>query len=92
MSIYDEPMALWLRYFNRSQILILESAEFKKKPASALNKIESFLGLDHYITPDKFVYYREKHFYCIRSNLTDSGMACYATNRGRHFNFSTETF
>lgn len=91
VSFYDAPMALWLRYFNRNQILVLESDEFKKKPAAVLNKVESFLGLDHYITPDMFVYNEEKHFYCIRSNFTDSGIACYADNRGRLFNISIET-
>ena len=66
MSIYDEPMALWLKYFNRSQILILESEEFKKKSVSLLSSIETFLGPYHYITAHMFIYNEEKQFYCIR--------------------------
>ena len=82
-SVYDKPMNLWLQYFNLSQFLIIESEELKHDPASVLTKIERFLGLGHYITHDMFVFNKEKGFYCIQSNLTDTGMACYPQNRGK---------
>lgn len=84
MSTYDEPMLLWLKYFNLSQILIIDSEDFKRNPPAVLNKVETFLGLDHFITPEMFAYNEEKHFYCIRSDLSVTGMACYAGNRGRN--------
>lgn len=82
-SIYDEPMKNWLNYFKLDQFLFIESNELKSNPARVLNKVEDFLGLEHYITPDMFVLNKKKGFYCIKSNLTVNGMACYAQDRGR---------
>ena len=82
-STYDQHMKLWLKYFNLSQFLIIDLNEFKHDPVSVLVKVEQFLGLGHFITSDMFVYNTEKRFYCIRSNLTTTGMSCYAGNRGR---------
>ena len=82
-SIYDESMERWLKVFNLSQILIIEHNEFKQDPVSVLVKVEKFLGLGHYISSDMFAYNAETGFQCIRSNLTTTGMSCYASNRGR---------
>ena len=82
-SVYDSSMKLWLKYFNLSQILIIESIEFKLNPVSVLNKIEQFLGIGHYVTSDMFKHNSDKGFYCIKTNLTSTGMACFASNRGR---------
>ena len=82
-SIYDESMERWLKVFNLSQILIIEHNEFKQDPVSVLVKVEKFLGLGHYITSDMFTYNAVTGFQCIRSNLTTTGMSCYASNRGR---------
>ena len=82
-SVYDEPMKRWLNFFHLSQFLIIESNEFKHDPVSVLRKAERFLGLGSYIKPDMFVLNKEKGFYCIQSNLTDTGIACLPENRGR---------
>ena len=84
MSMYDEDMERWLKVFNRSQILIIEHSEFQKDPVSVLKRVENFLGLGHYITSAMFTYNAETGFQCIRSNLTTTGMSCYASDRGRH--------
>ena len=83
LSIYDESMKFWLKYFNLSQILIIEHNEFKQNPASVLIKVEKFLGLGHYIDSDIFAYNKVTGYMCISSNLTTTGMSCYASNRGR---------
>ena len=83
MSIYDESMERWLKVFNLSQILIIEHNEFKHDPVSVLVKVEKFLGLGHYTSSDMFAYNAVTGFKCIRSNLTTTGMSCYASNRGR---------
>ena len=83
LSIYDRPMKHWLQYFKLNQFLILESNELKTAPAQAVRKVENFLGLGHYVTDDMFVFNKEKGFYCIQSDLTTNGMACYAQDRGR---------
>ena len=87
-SVYDEPMKLWLKYFNLGQFLILESDEFKRDPYSVLTKVEQFLGLGHFITEDMLVFNDKKGFYCIRTSLTETGMACYSQLRGNNKNIT----
>ena len=82
-SNYGKQMENWLKYFNLDQFLIIESDELKYHPAAVMTKVEDFLGLGHYITPEMFVLNKEKGYYCIKSNLTESGMACYENDRGR---------
>ena len=82
-SMYGKQMENWLKYFNLDQFLIIESDELKYHPAAVMTKVEDFLGLGHYITPEMFVLNKEKGYYCIKSNLTESGMACYENDRGR---------
>ena len=72
-------MKLWLEYL--SQFLIMDNEELKNDPISTLNKVEHFLGLEHVINDEMFVLNKDKGFYCIQSNSTDTGMACYSENR-----------
>ena len=82
-SVYDKPMKNWLKYFSLEQFLIIDSAELKFNPPAVMAKVEDFLGLEHYITPEMFVLDEKKGYYCIQSNLTENGMACYGSDRGR---------
>ena len=82
-SVFDKPMKSWLEYFNLSQFFIIDNEELKHDPVSALHKVERFLGLEHLITDEMFVLNKDKGFYCIQSNSTDTGMACYYENRGQ---------
>ena len=61
----------------------MDNEELKHDPVSALRKVERFLGLEHVITDKMFVLNKDKGFYCIQSNITDTGMACYSENRGQ---------
>ena len=92
-SVYDKPMKLWLQYFNLSQFLILDNEELKRDPVSVLNKVERFLGLEHIITDKMFVWNNDKGYYCVQSNITDTGMACYSEIRGhkKQISVSEET-
>ena len=81
-------MKLWLKYFNLGQFLILESDEFKRDPYLVLTKVEQFLGLGHFITEDMLVFNDKKGFYCIRTSLTETGMACYSQLRGNNKNIT----
>ena len=83
LSVYDDYMKFWLKYFNLSQFLILEHGEFIHDPVTTLKKVEQFLGLGEFITSDMFAFNSEKGFYCIKSNLTTTGMSCYGEDRGR---------
>ena len=82
-SVYANYMEHWLKYFSLSQFLILSHGEFVHDPVTTLKKVERFLGLGDYITADMFAFNSEKGFYCIKSNLTTTGMGCYGDNRGR---------
>ena len=82
-STYDASMLRYLKYFRLDQILIIDTEELKYKPAMTLRKVEDFLGLAHYITPDMFVWNKEKGYYCIKTHLSDTGMACYPPGRGK---------
>ena len=82
ISCRGSKMQLWLEYFNLSRFLIMDNEEFNHDPVSALNKVERFLGLEHFITDEMFVFNKDKGFYCVQSNISDTGMACYSENRG----------
>ena len=83
-SVYVDSMIEYLKYFTLDQILIIDSEEFKYNPVKVIQKVEDFLGVKHYITSDMFAWNKENGYYCIKTNLTDNGMACYHPNRGKH--------
>ena len=80
-STYDIAMVRYLSFFRQDQILVIESKQLKTDPINVLRKVESFLGLEHKIKIEDFVFNKEKGFYCVRS---DPGMVCYGDNRGRN--------
>ena len=49
-------MTAFHRYFPLEQILILESEEFVARPWSVLGKIEEFVGVEHELREENFVY------------------------------------
>ena len=82
LSFYDEPFERYLKYFNRSQIHIVDSVRFKNEPYSVLHEIESFLALPHLIKEEDLVFNKKKGFYCLR-NVEGDFSACYDETRGR---------
>lgn len=80
-SLYDEHLEKYLQYFTWDNLLIIESKELINKPWQVLYKVETFLGLEHLIGQQHFVYNEEKGFYCIKS--LKGKMICYGMNRGR---------
>ena len=83
-SVYDKGMKRYLSYFNRSQIKVFETDEFKRNPYAILRDIEQFLNLEHSIKPENFVFNREKEYYCLRQNRTSATASCYGKVRGRN--------
>ncbi|XP_053374181.1 heparan sulfate glucosamine 3-O-sulfotransferase 3B1-like [Mercenaria mercenaria] len=55
VSNYQRHMKAWIDNFSLKQILIIDGLNFVKNPADELNKLEDFLGVDRYFTPDSFV-------------------------------------
>ena len=82
-SIYDEGIKQYLNVFNRSQILIINNDDFRKDPYRVLHDIETFLGIEHVVERKHFAYIEEKGFYCVRSVLNETLVACYDQRRGR---------
>lgn len=79
-SKYSTILKRWRRYFYPSQILILDGDEFKDNQISVLSKAESFLGVEHFITKDKFVFDKEKGFYCLKGKHSP---VCLGSGKGR---------
>ena len=80
-SLYSVHLRRWLEYFKIDQIHIVDGDNFKLHQTDELNKVEHFLGLRRYITPNHFVYNEEKGFYCL--NVTGHA-DCMAKGKGRH--------
>ena len=58
-SIYDEGMSRYLKYFNRSQIKVIETTDFIRDPFRVLYEMEEFLNLEHTIQRENIVFNNE---------------------------------
>ncbi len=89
-SLYDIHYKRWLQYFDSNQILVLDGDEFIKNPIAELVKVETFLKLESYFTPDKVYYNETKGFYCWKGkNLSNR---CLGSAKGRnHAEISEDT-
>ena len=83
-SIYDEGLARYLEYFNKSQLKIIDTTDFQRDPYKVLHEVEDFLNIEHTILRDNFVFNQKKGFYCLRKDLMDKTAACYQIDRGRN--------
>ena len=82
LSFYDEAFERYLKYFNRSQIHVVDSVRFKNEPYSVLHETETFLGLPHLIKEEDLVFNKKKGFYCLK-NVEGDFATCYDECRGR---------
>jgi len=84
---YDRHFQRWLNVFPRDQILVLDGETFVQDPFPALVEVESFLGLEHKLQPDQFVFNEAKGFYCVnptgplQHGLREEG--CLSKSKGR---------
>ena len=83
-SVYDEGMERYLKYFNLSQIKVIETEDFINDPFAVLRDLEEFLDIEHTIRPENIVFNSEKGFHCLRQSSTSRAAACYQSNRGRN--------
>lgn len=81
LSKYSTIVKRWLQFFSLSQIHIVDGDEFKEDQIKVLSRAESFLGIKHYITDDKFVFDKEKGFYCLKGKSGDP--VCLGNGKGR---------
>lgn len=80
-SVYHQHMKHWLKYFPLEQILVLDGKNLIKNPFRVIQTVESYLGLEHKISKDSFVFDRTKGFFCIKNETT--GHKCLNKNKGR---------
>lgn len=82
MSIYESGLEIYLKYFPRNQILIIDGNNLKLDPVGVFKNVTSFLGLPSFPVEKHFVLNDEKGFYCIRNGKVINTMNCYGENRG----------
>lgn len=83
-SIYDEGMERYLSLFNRSQIKVIDTEDFKHDPYTVLHDLEEFLNIEHVIRRENIVLNPDKGYYCLRQDRNSETAACYGSKRGRN--------
>ena len=79
-SIYFRYMRRWLEYFPLEQFLIISGEQLVRDPATILQKVEKFLGIEHRLTAENFYYNESRGFYCLQ---TDAEKRCLVESKGR---------
>ncbi|KAH9504650.1 Heparan sulfate glucosamine 3-O-sulfotransferase 5 [Bulinus truncatus] len=91
VSMYSDHLKNWLLHFPKKQILFIDSQKLTKNPVGELAKVESFLGLQPYLTGDDIYYNSSKGFHCMRSRATGK-TRCLGASKGRpHIKVNKET-
>ena len=80
VSVYHHHMRNWLHYFRRRQIHVVDGDVLVRDPSAELAKVEDFLNISRYLTPEKFYYNETKGFYCMRTRSMDR---CLGDTKGR---------
>ena len=89
VSLYDVHYVRWLRYFDKSQIHVVNGDKFIKDPFSELKKVEEFLEVKPFYKESMFVFNEEKGFYCWKKKSKssaakkDASTACLGPSKGR---------
>ena len=63
-SLYDEHMRVWLKYFPRSNIHVINGESFQRNPLPHLKEVETFLKIRQFFTKSQF-YLGKKNFSCL---------------------------
>ena len=66
MGFYYEYVKEYINRYQRNDILILSGAQLKQDPYLVIHKLESFLGVRHYLDRSKFVKNKDNGMYCVR--------------------------
>ena len=79
-SMYYKHMLRWLRYFPLEQFHVVDGEQLVENPVPQLRNVETFLGLQHELTADRFYYNTTRGFYCMRTAVKER---CLAPSKGR---------
>ena len=85
VSMYDIHFKNWLKYFERSDILIVDGDSLIKNPVHELQKAEDFLQVKRFFDENMFYYNNTKGFYCWKrtNKYRDNIPACLGSSKGR---------
>lgn len=85
VSMYDVHFKNWLRYFKRSQILIVDGDSLINNPLHELKKAESFLQVERFFDENMFYYNQTKGFYCWKraNKYRNDISSCLGSSKGR---------
>ena len=79
ISKYVVHLKRWLGYFPRNQIHIVNGDNLIINPVEEIEKIETFLGLEHKVTKDKVYFDRDKGFFCY---IVGDAPQCLSSSKG----------
>lgn len=86
-SMYDIHFEIWLKYFDHSQILIVNGDALIRDPTRELQKVEEFLGVSEFFHDDMFYFNATKGFYCWKKYDDRGGHQvsyCLGSAKGHH--------
>ena len=66
----------------QEQILWLDGDDFTTRPVETMNKVETFIGVEHYFTKDHFDFTGRKGYPCFKLD-TESLSSCMGTGKAR---------
>ena len=78
---YADHIQRWLDLFPREQIHFVDSAHLVAKPWEVMAELEQFLGLEHNVTREDFIFVEEKGFFCPRNRETGEA-ECLGSMKG----------
>ena len=82
-SLYDIHFQNWLRFFNRTQILVLNGDQLIHQPVAVLKKAERFLGVKSFFKKELFFINKVNGFYCWRKTPSSLNPICLGASKGR---------
>ncbi|XP_060565135.1 heparan sulfate glucosamine 3-O-sulfotransferase 3B1-like [Ruditapes philippinarum] len=83
IGVYAQHLARWLEYFPIRQFHFVSGENLIKNPASEMQRIQEFLGLEQYITAENFTFNQTKGFPCYKKETKTSGWHCLNEEKGR---------
>ncbi|KAH9503172.1 Bifunctional heparan sulfate N-deacetylase/N-sulfotransferase 2 [Bulinus truncatus] len=79
-GMYAVHLSRWLQYFPPEQIILIDSDQLDRDPATVLDTIQKFVHVEPILDyTSKLEYNEEKKFFCLK----DTG--CLSSNKGRKY-------
>ncbi|XP_041356948.1 heparan sulfate glucosamine 3-O-sulfotransferase 5-like [Gigantopelta aegis] len=80
-SVYHRHLQKWLLFFDLDQIHIIDGDNLVKRPWEEMYMAEEFLGLEHEIKEENFVFNSTRGFFC--TVLNSQQQHCLSQGKGR---------